>query len=215
MNRSVIVGGVARACSIFSSLAWLTVLWAVCSLPLVTIPFATVALYDGATRLLDGDGPSWRRFLFTMWNRTTATILAMAFIGIPGSLALSLAWLARSGAGPMASGAALAATAVTAVLMVVAPVACLTAPTSAGVVRQIGVLAVTRPIRAVAALTPWAATVIIFTVCPPQLLIIFAFVAVSLGAVGSVAILIPGRAGPSPRVFVRTIPHYTPKGITQ
>lgn len=84
-----------------------------------------------------------------------------------------------------------------------------------GVIRQIGVLAVTRPIRTVAALTPWAASLIIFTICPPQLVIIFAFVAISLGAVGSVAILIPGRTGPSPRIFVRTIPQYTPKGITQ
>ncbi|MFD9426201.1 MULTISPECIES: hypothetical protein [unclassified Streptomyces] len=206
MNRSVIVSGITRACSVFSSLAWLTVLWALCSLPLVTIPFATVALYDGATRLLDGDGPSWRRFLFTMGNRATTTVLATAFIAIPGALALSLAWLARSGAGPAASGAALAATAVTAVLMVLAPVACLTAPTPEGVVRQIGVLAVSRPVRAVAALIPWAASMIIFTICPPQLIIVFAFVAVSLGAVGSVAILAPGRTGPSPHTFVRAIP---------
>lgn len=86
---------------------------------------------------------------------------------------------------------------------------------AAEVVRQIGVLTVTRPIRTVAALTPWAASVIIFTICPSQLIIIFAFVAISLGAVGSVAILTPGRTGPSPRVFVRAIPQGTPKGITQ
>ncbi|UVJ38989.1 DUF624 domain-containing protein [Arthrobacter sp. CJ23] len=190
MKPTGLLGGLYRACSIYSALAWISVLWLLGSLLLVTLPMATVALHDAAARLLDGEAPTWRRFVRTMKENVGSSWIAFAVVALPGSLAWALLGISRSGAGPMAAGAGMALVAVTAMILAVAPHACLKAagdPVS--VIRWTAYMAMARPIRAILAVVPWVAMTAVVAFCPPQIIIVVAAVAISIPALGSVAVM--------------------------
>lgn len=219
MRPTGLLAGLYRACSIFSALAWISVLWLLGSLLLVTLPPATVALHDAAARLLDGEAPTWRRFIRTMKENAGTSWIALAVVALPGSLAWALLGVSRSGAGPLAAGAGIAMVAVTAMILAVAPHACLKAsgdPVS--VIRWIGYLAVTRPLRTLLAVVPWLAMAIVVAFCPPQIIVVVGAVAISLPALGSVAVMkyerttAPRRAR---RQGIQAFSNITSKGIMQ
>lgn len=217
MTRTAILGGIVRVCSAFSALAWITVLWAIGSLAVVTLPLAGVAVVDAVLQLKAGESPTWRRFFRTMRERALAAAFACGLLAVPASMSMSLLWLGQSGAGRLALGAGLAMASVTAVLAVVAPYACLTAAEPSRVIHRIGFLVVTRPLRAILSVLPWAAMILVIAVSPPQISLIVAVVSVSLPALGSVAILTTDLNGArlGSRVFsTRSVQHVTSKGIT-
>ena len=217
MTRGVILGGILRVCRVFSSLAGITILWVLCSVPIVTLPLATVALYDAVARMLDGESPSWRRFIATMRERASAAAVGVAVLAIPSAISTALLQAAHHGAGPATSGAAAAMLIITGLLAVIAPYACLTASGPETVARQLGFLIAGAPIRALLAGVPWVAMAALILAAPIQISTIVAVVSVSLPALGSVAILTIGtRARTLPRTRgSRSVLQFTSKGITQ
>ncbi|MCZ9883296.1 YesL family protein [Arthrobacter sp. B2a2-09] len=219
MKHTGLVGGIYRACSIFSALAWISVLWLLGASLLITLPLATVALFDAAARLLDGEAPTWRRFARTMKESAGASWVALAFVALPASLSWALLSVSRSGAGPLAAGAGMAMIAVTAIALAIAPYACLKAsgdPLS--VIRWIGYLAMTRTLRTLLAVVPWAGMAILFAICPSQIILVVASVAVSLPALGSVAVLNTKRMPALRRARpqgIHAFSQFTSKGIRQ
>ena len=77
----------------FADVMALSVLWILCSLPLITLGAATAALYDAAARCVrGGERASWKRFLRTFRRELpTATLATVVW----GALLLAMAWILR------------------------------------------------------------------------------------------------------------------------
>ena len=77
----------------FADVLALSVLWLVCSVPLVTLGAATAALYDASVKCVrGGEKASWRRFLRTFRRELpTAALVTVLW----GALLLGMVWILR------------------------------------------------------------------------------------------------------------------------
>ena len=117
--------GFWRLIAKFADVLALSVLWLVCSVPLVTLGAATAALYDASVRCVrEGEKASWRRFLRTFRRELpTATLATVVW----GALLLAMAWILRvlwAGALADVAGAPVAAAAYFVLLLIPAGTFC-------------------------------------------------------------------------------------------
>ena len=117
--------GFWRLIAKFTDVLALSVLWLLCSVPLVTLGAATAALYDASVRCVrEGEKASWRRFLRTFRRELpTATLATVAW----GALLLAMVWILRvlwAGALADVAGAPVAAAAYFVLLLIPAGTFC-------------------------------------------------------------------------------------------
>ena len=85
--------GLWRLVAKFADVLALSVLWLLCSVPLVTLGAATAALYDACVKCLrGGERSAWRRYLRTF--RREVPVAALATV-VWGALLLAMVWILR------------------------------------------------------------------------------------------------------------------------
>ena len=128
----------------FADVLALSVLWMLCSLPVVTLGAATAALYDAAVKCVrGGEKASWRRFLRTFRRELpTAAAATVAW----GALLLAMIWILRilwAGALADVAGAPVAAAAYFVLLLIPAGALCWMFPILSRFTFRAGALMVT------------------------------------------------------------------------
>lgn len=186
-----------RACVMFSSLVWLNLLWLVSSLPIVTLPAATVALHEGARRLVTaGEAPTWRVFLLSLRNHfVPATAIGAIFITIWVGFITLMRTVGPSS--PVAMGAILATAIVLAPVTAVAPHVMAASEPNGGIsslVRRLVVVTAVSPVAAVLAAAVWAMWVIMVFAMPARVALPLSAVVVSAPSAITAALAVRRRA---------------------
>ncbi|MFT4030566.1 MAG: hypothetical protein QM675_11890 [Protaetiibacter sp.] len=200
-----------RALAFASNGAWITVLWLVTSLPLLTAVMSATGLHDAAAALSRGERYGCREFGRALWHARRDGLAWGAVL--VAAWAACIAALTGVGAAPLAAGALLVVVVMLIIVTSVAPLAILSGRTGLGAGRAMLLMVSSRPGRCTLVGLLWIGVAAGVIFMPFQFAVLVVLLAPMAVATVAVRLLVaPDRGPASSAVALHTTASATPTG---